>query len=176
MSWRLTFALAAATLLAVIVAYRDVLSENPDATWSWLLSEPLPTPPGADIEHLLDFAPAEVTALRIDHDGKSLAAQRDDSGWSGFTTAKKITDYLTSLQELAVIRRLDDGAPADLAQYGLAPPRTTVELQRSDGPPIRLHLGDANPTGTGAYCRRGDSGPVIVTGALARWDLDKLLR
>jgi len=178
MSWRVTLALAAAMLVAVVVAYRDVVTENPDATWTWLLSEARPTPPSADIERLLDFSPADVTALSIKRGSETLTAQRTSSGWTGFAAAKQITDYLNSLRDLAVIRRLDDSAPTDLEQYGLAPPRTTIELLRDDthAPAIRLYIGDANPTGTGAYCRVGDSGPVIVTGALARWDLDKLLR
>jgi len=177
MRWRGTVVLTLVLLVAAALAYRDVRSDNPDATWNSLLSEAVPTAASADIERLLDFAREDVTALRIERDALRFQTRRAADGWSNVRSARRVDDYLASLQQLAVVRRLDgDPTPDSLGQYGLAPPRAVIALTLATGAPIRLLLGDPTPAGTGTYCRRGAAGPVIVTGALARWDLDHAIR
>lgn len=175
MGWRGTTLLAAIVLIASLLVYRDVLRENPEATLAWLLVEAKPTPPSADIERVLDFDASRVVALRIESDKVQLRVRRDAGGWSQVRDGRAVDQYLASLAQLAVIRRIETPATGtELSQFGLAPPRGVIEVTLDSGRALRLLLGDHNPTSTGIYARLGNNGPIVVTGALASWELKKL--
>jgi hypothetical protein len=66
--------------------------------------------------------------------------------------------------------------PDTLREHGLEPPQGAVELTRANQPPILLLIGARNPPATGVYVRVGADGPVVLTGALLLWDLEKVER
>jgi hypothetical protein len=169
--------LATLLLLVTLFAYRDVLSENPNPTWQWFFSEARPTPPSEGIERLLTFVPDEIAALHLRRQPLVVQTSRTEDGWSNGEHGDAVDQYLDSLANQAVILRLDalqEGE--DLKDFGLSPPRAVIEIYPRNGAPIILNLGRPNPASTGVYARVGKSGPIVLTGAIAVWELDKVLR
>lgn len=172
MSWRNTLLLA--LLVAVVggIAYRDVLVEDPDAGWQTVFEEPLPTPPSADIEHLVDFDPRSVMAISLESKGASAQTRRTAYGWTGTSRPRKINDFLDNLRALAIILAIEREPSADeLAGFGLANPRARIRLERDDAPAIDIALGQHNPSATGIYARVSQRPGVVLTGAVVAWDL-----
>ena len=175
MGWRGTLALAVALLAAGLYLYRDLVAANTDLSWETVIGGPRAAPPGEQITHLLSFDPATVTAVHLRHAGRDLRSQRVGRVWSGVERSADIDDFLANLLGLAVVMPLDV-APDELAAHGLDPPEAVIELQRVNQPPVVLLLGRHNPPSTGVYAQVGEDGPVILTGALASWELEKALR
>ena len=174
MGWRGTLVLGIALLAAAVYLYRDVTAQHPDASWRVLFEEARPTPPGADIKRLLAFDPAAVTAIRLRHGDAQRAVRRDGDSWQG-ARSRDVTDFLQALQDLAEIMPLEV-APGDLAAHGLDPPQSVIELDRSGAAPLVLLVGGHSPPATAVYVQLGPGGPVVLTGALLLWDLDKAAR
>jgi hypothetical protein len=172
--WRGTLALGIALLAAAVYLYRDVTTQHPDATWQVLFEEPRPTPPGAGIKHLLDLDPATVTAIRLRHGDEQREVRRSGDNWQGANN-RDVTDFLQALQDLAEIMPLEVAA-GDLGAHGLDPPQSIIELERSGAAPLVLLVGGHNPPATAVYVQLGRGGPVVLTGALLLWDLDKATR
>ncbi len=176
MSWRPTFLLAAAACALVYIAYRDVVREDPSAGWQTIFEEPQPTPPYSAIERLLDFAPKSVVALRVERRQQVVETRRTAYGWSGIGNPSAVNEFLDAVAELAVIIPIrSDGGDADLANYGLATPQGQVVLDLEQGEPLRLTLGRHNPSATGIYALTNRPERLVLTGAVALWDLDKLM-
>lgn len=175
MGWRGTAALLVALGIAAFALYRDANAGRSARSWRAVFEEARETPPADQVTHLLAFDPKAVTALTLRQDGRQWRAERTADGWSGAGRATDMDEFLHDLQELAVILPIDVG-PDTLREHGLAPPQASVELVRSAGPPITLLIGDRNPPGTGVYVRVGSEGPVVLTGALLLWDLEKFAR
>lgn len=172
MSWRNTILLALAVAVVAVIAYRDLLGENPDVGWQTVFEEPLPTPESAAIEHLVDFDPKSVVAVLLHSDDREARAQRTAYGWSGTSTPRKINDFLDNLRELAVILSIEEEPTAeDLAGYGLAEPRARIRLEREGAEAIDIALGHHNPSTTAIYARVSQRPGVVLTGAVAMWDL-----
>jgi hypothetical protein len=173
--WRGTLALLVALIAAAFWLYRDVNAGRPDGSWQAIFAEPEPSPPGAEYKRLLSFDPAQVTAVTLRRDQRTLRSERTADGWSGTSDGAAIDEFLRALTQLAEIMPIEvDGA--SLADHGLAPPQAVIELTRRDGPPVVLLVGGRNPPATAIYAQIGLGGPVALTGALLTWDLDKAER
>lgn len=125
---------------------------------------------------VLRFEPADVAALRLQHDGGDISTRRTEDGWSPPLTAARVEELLQSMTEMGRITEFspDDGG---LGDYGLDAPRSVLELSlRHREHPLVLEIGNQNPAGTGVYVRVDRDGPIILGGALITWELDKLLR
>ena len=91
--------------------------------------------------------------------------------------ASAVESVLTSLAGLQMDEVVGDNV-TDLAQYGLAQPRTTVSATVEGAPsPLTLLLGDKTPDGAGVYAKTGASPRVFTVaayqeGALARKPFD----
>jgi hypothetical protein len=175
MGWRGTLVLLAIVLGAAVYLYRDVNAGRSDGSWRAIFEEPQETPPGEQITHLLAFDPARVTAITVHHGAHQWHAERTADGWSGAGRATDVDDFLHDLGELAEIMAIEIG-PDTLRDHGLEPPQGSIALTRDDGPPLLLLIGDRNPPATGVYVRVGTTGPVVLTGALLLWDLEKFER
>jgi hypothetical protein len=173
--WRGTVVLATALLAASFVLYRELAAENPQLSWQSVMSAPREAPPGDQIVRLLSFDPSAVTAVRLQRGGQEWRAQRSDGGWTGVDRPDNLDDYLDSLLGLAEIMPLEV-SDDELANHGLDPPEAVVELERAREPPVILFLGRRNPPATGVYAQLGPRGRVVLTGALALWDLEKAIR
>ena len=82
---------------------------------------------------------------------KPVAAPSDQAAVSG------ITSNLSSLE----IQRVLDEKPADLKEFGLAPPRVEVAF-KADGQQRRLQLGQKTPSGTDVYAKLADDPKVFL--------------
>lgn len=174
MSWRNTILLALAVAAVAAIAYRDLQEENPDGGWQTVFEEPLPTPESAAIEHLVHFDPKSVIAIALHSDNREARAQRTAYGWSGTSTPGKINTFLDNLLELAVVLSIDEEPTAeDLAGYGLAEPRARIRLEREGSEAIDIALGHHNPSTTAIYARVSQRPGVVLTGAVAMWDLSE---
>jgi hypothetical protein len=173
--WRGTLVLAVLLLAAGLYLYREVAAENPQLSWISIIEGPREPPPGERITRLLSFDPPTVTAIRIQRGEQQWRSERHDATWSGVERPADVDDFLANLLSLAEIMPLDV-APDALRDHGLDPPQAVIELQRAGQPPVVLLLGQRNPPATGVYAQVGLNGRVVLTGALALWELDKLVR
>ncbi len=173
MSWRGTLTLA---LLAIILgAY--VWFGQPAGEETMRGAEILEAPqrqPTTALPPLLEFTPADITAIRLQHDGRTLEVARQDGGWRQTQPPQAIEDFLRNLSRLAVLSEIP-ATGGDLKDYGLQPARSLLELQRREHPPLMLQIGDRNPATTGVYARV-DNGPVVLAGALVEWEFQKIFK
>lgn len=175
MGWRGTLVLALALLVAGLCLYRELAGERGALSWQSVLEGPRGAPPGEQITHLLSFDPSTVTAVRLRRGDQEWRTERRAGGWSAAAQSRDVDDFLANLLELAEIMPIDV-SPDELGDQGLAPPAGVVELQRRDQPPVVLFLGRHNPPATGVYAQLGPGGRIVLTGALALWELDKAIR
>lgn len=175
MGWRATAGLAAALCLAVLYAWFDLRTDQTarsDGSVSWL---PRPTPPSQGFERLVRFNPGDVTAIHLQRGAHDVRVIRSENGWEHVSRSQLLDDFLNNLRELGMIMALDV-RPEQMKEYGLDPPAGVIELARSGQPSLVFLIGGHNPPATAAYVRLGRDGPVVLTGALLLWELDKALR
>jgi hypothetical protein len=170
-----TLLLVVALLAAATWLYRDVTGDQPGASWRTIFAEPAPPLPAADLKRLLAFDPAGVTAITLRRGDRSLRSERTADGWSGVQRSGDMDDFLVGLTELAEIMPIEVGA-AQLDAHGLAPPQGIIELTRRAAPPLVLLVGTRNPPATGVYAQLDAGGPVVLTGAMLLWNVDKAER
>lgn len=176
MKWRNTWLLAAAAVLVIALAYRDIASNDPGAGWEIVFDEPEPTPPAVDVVRLVEFDPRSVVALRVERAGKSIEVRRTAYGWRNTERPRAVSDLLDSIADMAVILEID-GEPDDddLDAYGLDNPQAVISIEREALPPIEIRLGNHNPSATGIYARISQRPHVVLTGAVAIWDIEKAI-
>lgn len=176
MRWRGTVGLLAALAVAAGWLYYEANAGRSERSWEAIFELPKPPAPEEQITRLLAFDPAEVTALTLRRGDTVRSTQRTaDGGWTGVERPKEVDELLTDLAELAEIMPLEPDA-APLRDLGLDPPQAVFEITRRDAPPIVLRIGQRNPPGTGVYAQVGTDGPLVVTGALVLWTLEKANR
>jgi hypothetical protein len=74
------------------------------------------------------------------------------------------TGIVNALADMTVVRVVDDN-PANLKEYGLDPPRATIDFKTADGKTSgRLLVGDKTATGGNIYVQRGDEKRVVLVG------------
>ena len=131
-------------------------------------------------EKLFDFDKAHVKSLRLEKDGKLVAAlARDDKGWklveplqaeADDSAADGIVAALTSLKQ-----KKDLGDEKDAKAYGLDAPRLQATVKLDDGKEQGLAVGVDNSFDNTTYVRKlGDPVIRIVEGS-AKNGLDKPL-
>lgn len=174
MRTRTTIVLAVALILASTFAWLDTPA-GPSLGFDPIDGEASDRAPGDNIVRLLKFSIPSVTRITLQRGAFNATLTRTDGGWSGISAPEAVEDFLRGMQEVAqiIVVGPEQGGPSD---YGLDPPVVHIIIERSDDPPIDLRIGTANPTSTGVYAQVGKDGPVVLTGALARWDFDKIAR
>jgi hypothetical protein len=86
---------------------------------------------------------------------------------------REVDSVLASLAGLELDEVVGDNV-ADLAQYGLAPPKTTVSATVEGAPAkVTLLLGDKTPDGAGVYAKTGASPRVFTVAAYQEGALGK---
>ena len=149
--------LVLAAVLAMLVAYLVVTGRTvgPESRRTML------SPP-------LDAA----TAVEIVRDGVTTRfVRRDDGTWS----APGVADLVDALASLEVVDEVD-ATPADPASYGLGADALRLRVSSADGELVALEVGATNPAETAVYVRRIGATPVLLVGALLRWELEKVRR
>jgi hypothetical protein len=115
-----------------------------------------------------------ATAVEIVRDGETTRFVRRGGTWSS-PAAADLIDALASLEVLDVV----EDAPSDPSTYGLGADalRLRVRVLSDAGEElVALEIGATNPAETAVYVRRVGSAPVLLVGALLRWELEKLRR
>lgn len=128
--------------------------------------------PTAALPPLLSFTPADVTAIRLERNGRTVEVTRQGAGWRQTQPPGAIDDFLRNLSRLAVLTEIP-ATGGDLKDYGLQPARSLLQLQLRGQAPLVLQIGDRNPATTGVYSRVGN-GPVVLAGALVEWEFQKV--
>jgi hypothetical protein len=102
----------------------------------------------------------DVTTLRKDKDTWQLTAPVTAKADQSETSA--LTNALTQLEVVRVI----DESPADVAEYGLAAPRITIDFKASGDKEFRrLLIGEKTPTGSDLFARRNSDTRVFLVPA-----------
>jgi hypothetical protein len=132
------------------------------AAYLWLTQPPVdgpePEPAGDTGPPLLDFRPADVTALVVAGAEDRLALRRDPSGWRDERDRPWPVPGLvdTVLETLAGIRTIAsiEEAPTSLGDYGLDPPQRSITVTVRSGQPRGRRAGEGRAAGTAVS--RGD--------------------
>lgn len=175
MGWRGTLVLAFAVAAAAAIAYVDLRSQENALSLDSILAAARPTPPGQNQPSLVEFDADDVDAVRLVRGSRDLRFERSGESWSGVSRAQTVPDFLAALRDLVAILKVDTQG-SELADYGLDPPATTIVLHRRSAPPLVFRVGSHNPPSTGVYVEVGDTGDVVLTGALLLWEIDKIVR
>jgi Domain of unknown function (DUF4340) len=127
---------------------------------------------------LLPGPPGDVTRIDLERNGRRLTVHRQDGGWAlpdgGPCPPGIVAGLLETLGRVGPVMVVDP-APADPAEYGLAPPAGRLRVRGRDARVLLdLELGERNPAWTAFYARRAGSGAVVLVGSEVRWELDKL--
>ena len=171
MGWRGTAALAVIAVVLGIYLWLEKPPGNNVPRSGDILQAPQ-RQPTAPVRPLLKFTPAEVIEIRLEHDGRTVEAQRGAGGWRSTEPPGAIDDFLHNLTQLSVLSDIPAG---DLKDFGLQPAQSILQLQVGDRGPLVLQISDRNPATTGVYVRLGD-GPVVLAGALVEWEFEKAFR
>lgn len=178
MGWRGTAILALVIVVVGAYLWFDKAPPEQPGAPSALFGEPPPREPTKPVQHLLDFTPADVIGVELEHGGEMRQTERSSAGsWHAAPAdSRAIDDFLGNLAQLGVLSEISAG-PDELTEYGLQPPKSVLRLQlRGHAVPLILEIGDHNPATTGVYVRIGESGPVALAGALVAWEFDKAFR
>lgn len=152
MSVRTTLVLLA--LLALLLAY---LRFGPPGESS---PSPSPQPP------LFRLDPENVVALEVQTESgrAKLLRTSPDGPWQLEDGREADQFRVTSLigRMSSPVPRRSLGPVAELAPFGLEPPRARVTISLQDGTATVLLFGDSTPDGTGRYMQLASSSEVVV--------------
>jgi len=172
MGWRTTVLLACLLLMVGTFVWLEDAPERPRGGQPF--DDLPPRPPTQPIRHLVDIVPSNVTRVRVMRNSETREAERTGSGWRGTGNPTAVNDFLQNLTQLGILIDIPSG-PAELTDFGLQPPQSEVQLQlRTAGSPLVLQIGNRNPSTTGVYVRVGENTPVVLAGALAAWEVEKV--
>jgi hypothetical protein len=177
MGWRGTAVLALLIVVAgAFVWFEEIPPEQFGRPTENLLGEPRAVDPNQPVRRLLEFQAADVVSVRLERGGEARETERAGTTWKMASHSGAIDDFLHNLSGLGVLMDIPAG-PAELRDYGLAPPQGVLRLRiRGQQAPLVLLIGDRNPPVTGVYVRIGEDGPVVLAGALVAWEFDKAFR
>jgi hypothetical protein len=144
---------------------------------------PAMTPPLPDRggESLVQLDPKRVRQVDVlPREGAPYSFNRRHQTWTmsaqGQGEVEVPSDRLDGfLETLAGLTRLVviDGADANLAEFGLAPPRAVVTIR--DGRLLSLAIGDRNPPLTALYVQIFPEANITLVGSVLLWEFDKLV-
>lgn len=141
------------------------------------LTPPLPDRGG---ETLVQLDPKRVRQIDVlPREGAPYSFNRRHQTWTMSAQGREAevpADRLDGfLETLAGLTRLVviDGADANLAEFGLAPPRAIVTIR--DGRVLSLAIGDRNPPLTALYVQILPEANITLVGSVLLWEFDKLV-
>lgn len=127
-------------------------------------------------EKVFTVAMDDVEELRITAKGDTTVLRKTNGAWALVepvatdADANDVNTLLSSLTGLEVNREVDPKA-ADLAQFGLATPKTDITFKAKGGATGRLRLGDATPSGGDLYAVKGDDARVFLVSTFVETNL-----
>lgn len=135
-------------------------------------------------DRLLDFEPETVSALRLRYpDGSKIEVRREGGQWNlvepldAKADATAVENFLQSVADTKIERRLAEDEAENLASYGLDGDdgkRGSLGLSLEGGIELpRVVVGNTTPVDYQAFVRREDSGDVLVTPLLLHTTIEK---
>ena len=127
-------------------------------------------------EKVFTVAMDDVEELRVTAKGETTRLRKTNGAWALVepvatdADSNDVNTLLSSLTGLEVNREVDPKA-ADLAQFGLAAPKTDISFTAKGGVTGRLRLGDATPTGGDLYAVKGDEARVFLVSTFVETNL-----
>jgi hypothetical protein len=125
---------------------------------------------------LWDVEPKDVEMITIQRKSDTVRVKRVEGGWEMLEPVKAradravVDEVVSSLATLRMDREIDPN-PAKLTEFGLEPPATQVTLEvKGRSEPLRLALGEKNPTGAWVYGREGSKPAVMALSEIAARD------
>jgi hypothetical protein len=112
-----------------------------------------------------------ATAVEIATGPRTMRFVRQDGRWS----QSGITDLLEALASLRVLAVMDP-EPTDPATWGFGADALRLRVTADAKELTAIEVGAMNPAETGVYVRVGGQRPVLLVGALLRWELEKVRR
>jgi Domain of unknown function (DUF4340) len=118
-------------------------------------------------EKVFTLATDDVEELRVTAKGETSLLRKRDGVWKLVepletdADASEVSSLLGSLTTLEVNREVDPNA-SNLAEYGLASPKTDITFKAKDGKSGRVRLGDTTPTNSDLYAVAGDGNRVFL--------------
>ena len=129
-----------------------------------------PVDPNAKPKAFVDLTTDNIEEIEFrSPDGQTSRVQKVGDNWQLVEPVKTEADTgvigtVTSNLGTLEVQRVVDEAPADLAQYGLNPPRLDVAFRLSGQKEFqRLLVGDKTPTGGDLFAKRGAEKRVILS-------------
>jgi hypothetical protein len=110
--------------------------------------------------------------------GDVTSAKKEAGAWQivAPVTAKaaesEMSAVTNALGQLEVVRVIDEN-PANLADFGLAPPRLDIEFKAEGKPAGHLLIGEKTPTGASLYAKRDDEKRVFLIAAYQESTLNR---
>lgn len=126
-------------------------------------------------EKVLEFEPARLTSIELEHPGRLVVLERLSQGWrmvEPIATAadqRAVENLIAAVDESRLSRALED--PGDLATYALDAPSAVLRLRGDGDEATVLSLGKKTPVGNSAYIMREGDSAVYLTDAIL---LDRL--
>ena len=133
-------------------------------------------------EKALELDKSKVEQLTLSRVGREpIRLVRDGESWKltapfqAPADRSQVDSLLGSLESLEIEAVVQDGTtPVNLGEYGLEPPKTTVEATVAGAAaPVRLMLGDTAPAGGGIYAKLGDQPRVFTIASYLETSFDK---
>lgn len=126
------------------------------------------------------FDKEHVKALEVKAKGSDVQLMKDGKDWKVTSPVKADADVdvvnalLAKLGELKRKSTVDE-KPADLAKFGLAPPKVSVTATLDDGKKLELAIGEDNGFDSSVYFKRGDLAQVDAGESSLKAPLEKNL-
>ena len=160
MSWtRALFYVAVAALFAL-------------AVWATTPAPPPPMPAPA--------APGpEIVAVAVSAGDRRVTARRIDDRWvvappHGEAVTSDLVDALLAAVLNAPAEPVVGSGPS--GEFGLDQPFARIELQRRDGKPVTVRLGNTSPAATGVYGQLEGNPQILLMGLNVRYYVELMIR
>jgi hypothetical protein len=137
---------------------------------TYLMVTPPPAGPEADETTLLTPPLDGATRIEITQGGSTTELARQNGRWN----APGVPDLLAALASLRVLAVIDPGSNFEL--YGFGADALRLRITADGRELVAIEVGAMNPAETGVYVRRSGQRPILLIGALLRWELEKVRR
>jgi hypothetical protein len=165
-------------VLLAILAGLAYYSQQPDNLIKKTLESAGGTPTAEPLGLLLPPTAGPLKGVSIqDADGKSVALERKNTGWTmrigagSESPADQGAAEQAASQALGVRLVVKIESTSNLSAFGLDKPAYTCKLVLADGKPVTFKIGNATVTGDGYYLQKEDGSVFVVD----KYGLDALL-
>lgn len=127
-------------------------------------------------EKVFSVAADDIETLRVTAKGETSVLKKTDGTWmlvepvATDADQNEVTALLGGLTSLDITREVDPNA-ANLAEFGLAAPKSDITFTTTSGVTGRVRLGDQTPAGSDLYAVKGDESRVFLVATFVETSL-----